>query len=476
MKEWRQKKQQSTAIKVIYNCFGSCLLHTLGDLSPNAMELIQITKNLVWLRNFRVSARGVWRSLSSLLLAACISRYLRSLVQNFWWHRSMASMICGSVAVNLRKLLGRRQRYRIDIHQHHERKEEYAVWWPKDSENSKASSASRLWVLVPGGMSDGDSIAGYIDEFLYSNIIAPSEDWCIFHNAGTGGAQWQHGTFTGLSDPTFLLDFLQTLKATNDTEPCCHYREIITVGFSVGGMLALAAADKVIKPFNAWKEQEDKSRGDVNGNTGDRNYCRLRFVSVHSPDCLRTTFEAMTKWAFCARLDIPLSLHFWAVNLRSGLLFKCPRGPWFPWPPTWSYIRRFTEAAWAQNQALKHQAEGNPVEAEDLEMPFEHFADAFALRLRKTFPAGEVLRIQNPEDPVVDRTTLDQRCLTCCDIWWVCGGGHVMCFGARADLARRFRKWVDCKVTHAEIWSFAVQSSRYECRVEFLLATAVLVA
>jgi len=159
----------------------------------------------------------------------------------------------------------------------------------------------------------------------------------------------------------------------------------------------------------------------------------------------------MTKWAFCARLDIPLSLHFWAVNLRSGLLFKCPRGPWFPWPPTWSYIRRFTEAAWAQNQALKHQAEGNPVEAEDLEMPFEHFADAFALRLRKTFPAGEVLRIQNPEDPVVDRTTLDQRCLTCCDIWWVCGGGHVMCFGARADLARRFRKWVDCKVTHAEI-------------------------
>ena len=26
-------------------------------------------------------------------------------------------------------------------------------------------------------------------------------------------------------------------------------------------------------------------------------------------------------------------------------------GPWFPWPPTWSYMRRFTEAAWAQNEA-----------------------------------------------------------------------------------------------------------------------------
>ena len=35
-------------------------------------------------------------------------------------------------------------------------------------------------------------------------------------------------------------------------------------------------------------------------------YCGLLplqgFVSVHSPDCLRTTFEAMNKWRLCARL------------------------------------------------------------------------------------------------------------------------------------------------------------------------------
>lgn len=143
----------------------------------------------------------------------------------------------------------------------------------------------------------------------------------------------------------------------------------------------------------------------------------------------------------------------------------------------------------------------------------EHFDDSFALRLRKVLPVGEVLRIQNPEegdqhilitlylfytcnlnlsiglwvivalltlfqDPVVDQTTLDSKCqmlrkgwamgpgapwmlhghghgktwgLRCCDIWWVRGGGHVMCFGASKDLARRLRKWVDCKP--AAIWS-----------------------
>ena len=97
-----------------------------------------------------------------------------------------------------------------------------------------------------------------------------------------------------------------------------------------------------------------------------------------------------------------------AVNLRSGLLSKCPKGqggvlqthsenvrmtlapgPWFPWPPTWSYIRSFTEAAWAQHQAavaaavahqiprslslqaLQNAAAGKPAEVHDLAVPFE---------------------------------------------------------------------------------------------------------
>ncbi|CAE7240000.1 Arsg, partial [Symbiodinium pilosum] len=46
-------------------------------------------------------------------------------------------------------------------------------------------------------------------------------------------------------------------------------------------------------------------------------------------------------------------------------------------------------------------------------------------------------------DPVVDRSTLDPTCLQRCDIWWIREGGHVMCFGASPQLARRLRKWVE---------------------------------
>ncbi|CAJ1397170.1 unnamed protein product [Effrenium voratum] len=357
--------------------------------------------------------------------------------RHFWWHRSVAALLCGSTRVNLWRLLGRRQRYRVEIREHCKKHEEYAIWWPEERK-----MASRLWILVPGGMSDGDSIAGYIDEFLQCKVIGDDEDWCIFHNAGTGGATWQRGTFTGLSDPTFLLDFLQSLHAFNSKQPC-QYSEIITLGFSVGGMLSLAAADKLLKPMS--QVTEHGNTPDHNGNADYQSLCRLRFISVHSPDCIRTTFETMTQWALCARIDIALALHFWAVNLRSGLLFRCPKGPWFPWPPTWSYIRRFTEAAWAQNEVMMQRAAGKQVELEEVAAPFESFEDAFAMRLRKLLPAGEVLRIQNPEDPVVDRTTLDAKGLQCCDVWWVRGGGHVMCFGACPELPGRLRRWVDYK-------------------------------
>lgn len=60
---------------------------------------------------------------------------------------------------------------------------------------------------------------------------------------------------------------------------------------------------------------------------------------------------------------------------------------------------------------MAHQAAGRSVDAEDLAQPFESrlvtsdgiaaqeaFQDAFALKLSKTFPPGEVLRIQNPEE------------------------------------------------------------------------------
>ncbi|CAE6967779.1 rluD, partial [Symbiodinium natans] len=350
---------------------------------------------------------------------------------------------------------------------------EYAVWWPERS--SQPAEPKRLWILVPGGMSDGDSVAGYFHELLQSGVIdKSSEDWCLFHNAGTGGAEWRKQTYAGLSDPAFLLDYLKRLGAYSHDGPTkqdCLYREIIVLGFSVGGMLTLSTADKIFngaQPTQAHIQKatllgrehlkrwasfykdgrciaKDGSQLNIDNQASSNCTlevpCRLRFVSVHSPDHLRNTFEAMTKWSWFARLDIPLALHFWAVNLRNRLIFKCPEGRLLPFPPTWSYIRHITEVAWAQNQVLKKQAVGES--ACQVKVPFEHLDGDFSLQVQAPLPPGEVLRIQNPEDPVVNKSTLDPHCLQKCDVWWFREGGHVMCFGASPKLARRLRKWVE---------------------------------
>lgn len=418
-----------------------------------------------------------WSGIAKVVLALGLSKWLRSLLRHFWWHRGMFAMLQASTLVNLRRMWGNRQRYQVMLYEHEELEEEYAVWWPERT--SEPESPQRLWILVPGGMSDGDSVAGYFDELLQSGVIdKANEDWCLFHNAGTGGAEWRKQTYAGLSDPAFLLDYLKRLGAYSRDEHTkheCPYREIVILGFSVGGMLTLATADKIFnakvyhaKPEEALQKptllagraqsaslskdghcsvkdgQQQSSGGRVSRRcTREVRPCRLRFVSVHSPDHLRNTFEAMTKWSWFARLDIPLALHFWAVNLRNRLIFKCPEGRLLPWPPTWSYIRHITEVAWAQNQVLKKQATGASACQGQLQMPFEHFEGDFSLQLRATLPAGEVLRIQNPEDPVVDRSTLDPNCLRKCDVWWFREGGHVMCFGASPKLACRLRKWVE---------------------------------
>ncbi|CAE7240006.1 rluD, partial [Symbiodinium pilosum] len=194
--------------------------------------------------------RRFWSGLVKLALAFGLSKWLRSLLRHFWWHRGMFVMLRASTMVNLRRVFGQRQEYHIVMHEHEELGEEYAVWWPERT--SHPQSPERLWILVPGGMSDGDSVAGYFDELLRSNVIDKSkEDWCLFHNAGTGGAEWRKQTYAGLSDPAFLLDYLKHLGAYHQggsAKRRCRYSEVVVLGFSVGGMLTLATADKI---FNA---------------------------------------------------------------------------------------------------------------------------------------------------------------------------------------------------------------------------------
>eukprot|EP00933_Yihiella_yeosuensis_P022943 TRINITY_DN17951_c0_g1_i2.p1 TRINITY_DN17951_c0_g1~~TRINITY_DN17951_c0_g1_i2.p1 ORF type:complete len:406 (+),score=30.04 TRINITY_DN17951_c0_g1_i2:26-1243(+) len=374
------------------------------------------------------------------LLSVALLTLLRSLTTHFWWHKGMVSMVWRCLLVNLRRLLlGQRQHYRIEIHEHSETHEEYAIWWPKGKVNKAPAGAKRLWVLLPGGMSDGDSIAGYIDDLLRSGAInRECEDWCLFHNPGTGGAQWRTSVFCGLSDPRYLVDFLLRLGgiAPSDASKVstCQYKEIVVLGFSVGGMLSLQTASKLLAPA-----------GNDHCATAFQSKTNLRFVAVHSPDHLRRTFEAMTRWNLFGRIDVPLALHFWAVCSRSGHLARCPKAPQWPWPPTWSYIRRFTEAAWSQNElikTLKSVSNGNH-RVEHVNAAFEDFEHNFSTSLKDPLPLGRVLRIQNPEDPVVVKETLCQKALECCETWWVVGGGHVMCFGSCPDLGFRLRRWIE---------------------------------
>lgn len=365
-------------------------------------------------------------------------------------------MIYRSSLVNLRRLLVHHQKYDVQIRTHRDTKEEYAVWWPKDKPH--ILQPHRLWVLVPGGMSDGDSYSGYFDDLLASGAIDKArEDWCFFHNPGTGGAQWRTSAFCGLNDTSCLIDFLLHLEALHTEEEClfdCRYKEIVVMGFSVGGMLTLQVAHKLLS-----SAAEDKGKNVESENLDSpiqqhavdemtlRHRSTFRFVSVHSPDNLRLTFETMQQWIIFGRLDIPLALHFWAVNLRSGLLRKCPKAPQLPWPPTWSYIRKFTEAAWAQHEYDKQQLHGKSHEYP--QATFEEFEHAFTLALRTPLPAGRVLRIQNPEDPVVPSSTLDPEGLKCTEVWWLVAGGHVMCFGACPGLGKRLRAWIEQPISAA---------------------------
>jgi len=377
--------------------------------------------------------------------------WLRSLARHYQWHRGMWSMCLRSMFVNVRRLFGWKTSYTVEIRQHLQNGEEYAIWWPaRDCTASIVPTRRRLWVLVPGGLSDGDSVAGYFDDLLRSDAIdCTTEDYCIFHNAGTGGAKWRTTAFAGLSNPCYLLDFLMQLGVVKGTSACApphSYTEIVVLGFSVGGMLTLSAAERLL------------GRGASQG--VDDCTCFLRFVAVHSPDHLRLTFEAMMQSSWFARIDVPLAIHFWLVCWRSGLRRKCPKAPQWPLPPTWQHIRQFTEASWAQNEIIKRKASGRCVEGDHSRVDFETFDHEFSFALRSPMPRGCVLRIQNPDDPVVDSSTLDEQGLTNCELWWVRAGGHTMCFGACNELGRRLRKWIDTPFGEADSDGSHVGSDR----------------
>lgn len=400
----------------------------------------------LWLRHAR-SASGPSGAHLLVLLATGGALWLRSWLRHARWHCQVWEMLWRVLISNSRRLCGCWHKYDVEFLHSQADGEEYAIWWPKQISNNPLVPC-RLWVLVPGGMGDGDCISGYIPEILRSGAIdCASEAWCIFHPGGTGGARVKSAAgFTGFA-PTHLFDFLGQLGALwndggagtgNYAAAPCPYSEVVVLGFSAGGMLVLQAAQELLSSagpsptpagFSA-RQWESK--------------CTIRFVAVHSPDSIRKTFELFTQWGCFARLDVPFAIHLWWTFWRMGVFRLCPRAP--RWSlPCWASMRRATEAIFSQKEVLRRMAEGSWTESKAWpQTRFEDFeCGNFAWMSRSHLPQGRVLRIQNPEDPVVPVSGLDPEALKRCEVWWVKGGGHCMCFGAVPLLGVRLRAWIE---------------------------------
>eukprot|EP00929_Paragymnodinium_shiwhaense_P013713 TRINITY_DN121560_c0_g1_i1.p1 TRINITY_DN121560_c0_g1~~TRINITY_DN121560_c0_g1_i1.p1 ORF type:complete len:683 (-),score=137.68 TRINITY_DN121560_c0_g1_i1:14-2062(-) len=374
--------------------------------------------------------RAVVSIVSIVFGGSLFSLWLRSDVEQKRWFRELCITALKYALGAIRgKIPGWRQPFVKQQRRHPSNKEVYSIWWPSNAAKTPASTGhkQRLWVLLPGGMGDGYDF--YLQEFAECGILHPEfDDWCVFHNPGLGGAKYETTWGCGLSDPTYLLDFLSVARHGDESTPA--YEELVVVGFSVGGMLSLQAAQRVL-------HAEEDPVAD-----GLKTCCR--FVAVHCPDRVRTCFEQFSSWK--ARLDVPLALKFWFESKRGGLLARCPPAPKLPWPPTWQYMRRCTEAIMNHGQAMQNG--GSPSKFQK----FEEFEDDHFCGIpSKAMPGGRVLRIVNPHDPIVTFKSLDSQALQLCEVWWNTSGGHCGVFGADSNVVEHLRSWARREAMHAEV-------------------------
>lgn len=302
-----------------------------------------------------------------------------------WWLRGMTDTLA-SALISFRWLPFRRELIKRSSSQ------EYCVWWPR---HGTTESATRCWVLVPGGMSSGRDF--YITSLAKSAAIVPDEAWVVFHNPGQGGSRCGADSLDpehlGLCRTDCLAHFLERIRD--------RFQQIVVVGFSAGGMAVTAMA------------QCERPVADA-------------FVAVCSPDKIRLVFEEQSRWLL--RLDIFFSIWFHFCAREAGLVQLVPFKR-VPLPPTWAgYMRPFTEKTF-------QVATGSYRSFEDLE---EQYFDG-SLKCPTAVP---YLRIVCPHDPIVPTKTLEHERLQHAEVWWEPRGGHCGQFSMSRDCADRLRAWV----------------------------------
>mmetsp|Transcript_6478 Transcript_6478/g.12448 ORF Transcript_6478/g.12448 Transcript_6478/m.12448 type:complete len:350 (-) Transcript_6478:99-1148(-) len=275
--------------------------------------------------------------------------------------------------------------------------QEYSVWWPRKA----VKAPERCWVLLPGGMSNGRDF--YITSLGTSSAIAANEAWVVFHNPGQGGSKVRSldDLKLGLTRTDCLSHFLEQLRA--------QFRSLVVVGFSAGGMAAMAQA------------QKDDPIADA-------------FVSVCTPDKIRLVFEAQARM-WC-RLDVFFSIWLHLCAQAAGTVSLVPFRS-LPLPPTWwGYMKPFTEKVFEFSTGKKRTFE----EIED-----EHFDGSL-----KRVPIASCLRIWCVDDPVVLCSTLARERFCHSEVWWETRGGHCGQFYWSRDCVQRLRDWV-LKATSSQV-------------------------
>ena len=295
--------------------------------------------------------------------------------------------------------------------------EMYVVWWSpailkirsykdqkdKGTSNQNSQPPKNVWVILPGGMTSGDSF--YVWDTVISGVFG-QDLWCIFHNPGIVNRCIGRSP-PGLTETTYLEQFVLKQKRQG--------MQISLIGFSAGSMLTIAMAK--------WADDLEKS-----------NFLRTLdcCVAIHGPDRIRDVFEYFNE--SYSRLDIPFSLSLYTTMCRSGCTRFLPldaggglHNHRFAWLGGWGWMKSYTESVfrtpWAQMEAELWSC-----------------SSALAKPLRTP-----VMRILSLNDPLVNFSR-------CCDknffsnvdqVYIQPTAGHCCAFRYDKDLAMKVRRWRD---------------------------------
>ena len=299
--------------------------------------------------------------------------------------------------------------------------EKYVVWWSSKSiqhfsksiktnevsnDNIKSIVSSRIWIILPGGMTTADTF--YTWDAIKSGLF-DEEPWCIFHNPGIVNKCYKRSP-PGLTETTYIEEFIQTLKQQG--------RQISLIGFSAGSMLTIAMA----------KKADDL---DILKNSNNKIKTLDCCVAVHGPDKIRDVFEYFHKETY-SRLDILFSLSLYKTMCNSGCTKFLPSNAGgglhnnkLAWISGWSWMKAYTESVFRS--------------------PWDKMEDSLwscdsALSKPLNTP---VMRVLSLNDPIVNfsKCCNPQNFSNVDKVYIQPKAGHCCAFRYDEDLAMQIKRW-----------------------------------